>query len=91
MNLEIFLTEHVPEDSLPKKGSFWAMSSPEQVEVSQVSEQSVREAIQKTFSLNAPSQDKILNGVYFLVRFQDKDVFRGHIESGGQIDSLVKL
>ncbi|MDO8633465.1 MAG: hypothetical protein Q7K38_02895 [Candidatus Wildermuthbacteria bacterium] len=91
MNLEIFLTEHTPEDSLPKKSIFWAMSFPEQIEVPEINEQVVMGAVQKIFSLNAPDKDRIPRGVYFRVCFQEKDLFRGHIDSGGQIDSLVKV
>jgi len=91
MNLEIFLTEHTPEDSLPQKGSFWAMAFPEKVEVTEVNEQVIRSAVQKTFSLNAPDKNKIPRGVYFQVHFQESNIFRGHINSNGQIDSFLKV
>ncbi len=90
MNLEIFLTEHPPENS-PKKGSFWAMSAPEQIEVSEINEQTVKNAVQKIFSLNVPNKNQFSSGIYFQVRFQEKDVFRGHINASGQTDSFVKV
>lgn len=91
MNLEVFLTEHTPEDSFPKKGSFWAMPLPEKIEVSEVTEQSARKAIQKTFSLNVPDKEKIPRGVYFQISYQDKNIFRGHIDKNGEISSFVKV
>jgi len=91
MNLEIFLTEHVPEDESPRKGTFWAMPLPAQIEVSEENEQAVRAAVLNVFSENAPHQNQIPNGLYFRVHVQGKYIFRGHISSDGHIDSLAKL
>lgn len=89
MNLEIFLTEHIPSNESPQKGTFWAMPFPAQIEVFEGNEQAVRDAVLNVFSESAPHPNQIPNGLYFQVDFQQKCISRGHIDGVGRIDSIV--
>lgn len=90
MNLEIFLAEHIAENSNPKSGSFWAMPSPVISQVSEINEQTIKNIVLSTFSSHAPSSDKIPNGLYFQIFLDKKQIFMGHIKADGEIDFINK-